>query len=91
MLQVFRRLLFCGVLRNGEYSSERKPLYQVEYKESEDGDDVLYNESDPGNFFFKCFCNPPHHMLYFLQIAATTKRCFVSEYPRERVVVLSVV
>ncbi|GFU41545.1 hypothetical protein NPIL_322741 [Nephila pilipes] len=52
MLQVFRRLLFCGVLRNGEYSSERKPLYQVEYKESDDGDDVLYHESDPGALDF---------------------------------------
>ncbi|XP_055930097.1 membrane-associated guanylate kinase, WW and PDZ domain-containing protein 1-like isoform X2 [Argiope bruennichi] len=46
MLQVFRRLLFCGVLRNGEYSSERKPLYQVEYKDIDDTADVLYQEAD---------------------------------------------
>lgn len=63
MLQVFRRLLFCGVLRNGEYSSERKPLYQVEYKDIDDTADVLYHESDDlhlgkkGLSFFSFFRN----------------------------------
>lgn len=51
MLQVFRRLLFCGVWRNGEHqhNSEHKPLYQVEYRDIEDIDDLLHQETEELN------------------------------------------
>ncbi|GIX72936.1 hypothetical protein CDAR_72831 [Caerostris darwini] len=49
MLQVFRRLLFCSVLGNGDYSTERKPLYQVEYKDADDADETADGESDDLN------------------------------------------
>lgn len=45
---MFRRLLFCGVWRSGDHhhSSEHKPLYQVEYRDIEDIEDLLYQEAD---------------------------------------------
>lgn len=48
MLQVFRRLIFCGVWRNGDHhrNSEHKPLYQVEYRDREDTEDYVYQEAE---------------------------------------------